>query len=162
MKLCRFGERGLEKPAVLTASSERRDVSAHVRDFDEAFFGSGGIPKLAEWFRSNEQKCPLLADTVRWGPCVARPSKIVCIGLNYARHAAESGMEVPKEPVIFMKATSSLCGPFDDLVIPKSSEKTDWEVELAVVIGKQALHVSEADAMEHVAGYCLHNDYSER
>jgi 2-keto-4-pentenoate hydratase/2-oxohepta-3-ene-1,7-dioic acid hydratase in catechol pathway len=162
MKLCRFGESGHEKPALLTPSGTRRDVSAQVRDFDEAFFGSDGLEKLKQWFGVNEENCPEVPESVRWAPCVARPSKIICIGLNYARHAVESGMEVPKEPVVFMKATSSLCGPFDDVVIPKSSQKTDWEVELAVLIGKRASYVSEADAMKHVAGYCLHNDYSER
>jgi 2,4-diketo-3-deoxy-L-fuconate hydrolase len=162
MKLCRFGEIGQEKPALLSSSGARRDVSTFVRDFDEPFFGSNSLEKLAKWFRLNEEKCPAVPENVRWGPCIARPSKIVCIGLNYARHAAESRMEVPKEPVIFMKAPSSLCGPFDDLVIPKNSQKTDWEVELALVIGKRASYVSEAEAMGHVAGYCLLNDYSER
>ena len=162
MKLCRFGVNGHEKPAVLNASGVRLDVSEQVRDFDEEFFASDGPRKLAEWFTTNKTKCLPVADGERWGACVARPSKIICIGLNYARHAAESGMEVPKEPVVFMKATSALCGPFDDVVIPKGSQKTDWEVELAVIIGKRASYVSEAAAMQHVAGYCLHNDFSER
>jgi 2,4-didehydro-3-deoxy-L-rhamnonate hydrolase len=162
MRLCRFGEIGQEKPAVLSSSGVRRDVSSFVRDFDEPFFGSNRVEKLVEWFRLNEEQCPVIPENARWGSCIARPTKIVCIGLNYARHAAESRMEVPKEPVVFMKATSSLCGPFDDLVLPRDSQKTDWEVELAVVIGKQASYVSEGAAMNHVAGYCIHNDYSER
>ena len=162
MKLCRFGEIEREKPALVTANDARRDVSGHVRDYDDAFFASDGVEKLGQWFRANEAKCPVVPESARWGACIARPSKIVCIGLNYARHAAETGKDVPKEPVIFMKAPSSLCGAFDDLVIPKNSQKTDWEVELALVIGKRASYVSEAEAMVHVAGYCLLNDYSER
>jgi 2,4-didehydro-3-deoxy-L-rhamnonate hydrolase len=162
MKLCRFGEIGREKPALLNTAGVRRDVSGHVRDFDDGFFASDGVKELAQWFRANEEKCPVVPESARWGACIARPSKIVCIGLNYARHAAETGKEVPKEPVIFMKAPSSLCGAFDDVVIPKNSQKTDWEVELALVIGKRASYISEAEATGHVAGYCLMNDYSER
>ena len=162
MKLCRFGEIGWEKHAVIASEGVRKDVSEHVRDFDEGFFASDGVEKLAQWFRANEEKCPVVPEKARWGACIARPSKIVCIGLNYARHAAETGKEIPKEPVIFMKAPSALCGPFDDVVIPKSSQKLDWEVELAAVIGKRASYVSEGEAMTHVAGYCLMNDYSER
>ena len=162
MKFCRFGEIGREKPAVIGSAGVRKDVSEHVRDFDDGFFASDGPENLAQWFRANEEKCPVVPENVRWGACVARPSKIVCIGLNYARHAAETGKEIPKEPVIFMKAPSALCGPFDDVVIPKNSQKTDWEVELAAVIGQRASYVSEADAMTHVAGFCPMNDYSER
>jgi 2,4-diketo-3-deoxy-L-fuconate hydrolase len=162
MKLCRFGEMGREKPAVITGTGARRDVSRYVRDFDDAFFAAEGITELGQRFQANEEKCPVVPESARWGACIARPSKIVCVGLNYARHAAETGKEVPKEPVIFMKAPSSLCGAFDDLVIPKNSQKTDWEVELALVIGKRASYISEAEAMGHVAGYCLMNDYSER
>jgi len=162
MKLCRFGEIGREKPAVITSAGARKDVSGHVRDFDDDFFASNGPEKLAQWLQANEEKCPVVPENARWGSCIARPSKIVCIGLNYARHAAETGKEIPKEPVIFMKAPSALCGPFDDVVIPKNSQKTDWEAELAAVIGKRASYVTEAEAMTHVAGYCLLNDYSER
>ncbi|HET6929606.1 MAG TPA: fumarylacetoacetate hydrolase family protein [Candidatus Acidoferrum sp.] len=162
MKLCRFGETGREKPSLVVANGARKDVSGHVRDFDDEFFATGGVEKLGQWFRANEERCPVVPESARWGACVARPSKIVCIGLNYARHAAETGKEIPKEPVIFMKAPSALCGAFDDVVIPKNSLKTDWEVELALVIGKRASYVSEAEAMGHVAGYCLMNDYSER
>jgi len=162
MKLCRFGEIGREKPAVITSAGARKDVSEHVRDFDDDFFALNGPEKLAQWLQANEEKCPVVPENARWGSCIARPSKIVCIGLNYARHAAETGKEIPKEPVIFMKAPSALCGPFDDVVIPKNSQKTDWEAELAAVIGKRASYVTEAEAMTHVAGYCLLNDYSER
>ena len=162
MKLCRFGEIGREKTALVVANGVRKDVSGHARDFDDEFFASGGVEKLGQWFRANEERCPVVPESARWGACIARPSKIVCVGLNYARHAAETGKEIPKEPVIFMKAPSSLCGAFDDVVIPKNSQKTDWEVELALVIGKRAAYVSEAEAMRHVAGYCLMNDYSER
>jgi 2,4-didehydro-3-deoxy-L-rhamnonate hydrolase len=162
MKLIRFGEPGREKPGVLLEDGKRLDVSAAVTDFDEAFFGGGGLPRLQTWLSANAGKCPVVAGDVRLGPCVARPSKLICIGLNYAKHALESGMQPPKEPVIFFKATSSIIGPNDQVTIPKNSKKSDWEVELAVVIGKRALYVSEADAMDYVAGYCLHNDYSER
>lgn len=158
MKLIRFGEPGHEKPG-LYISGKRYDVSAWVRDYDESFFASGGMQQLSS---IEKQKLPEVADHIRWASPVARPSKIICIGLNYADHAHESNMQLPKEPVIFFKATSSLCGPNDDLIIPKNSTKTDWEVELAVVIGKRATYVSEGRAMDYVAGYCLHNDYSER
>lgn len=117
---------------------------------------------MAEWLTANADTCPEVSDSIRLGSCVARPSKIVCIGLNYAKHAAESGAQVPPEPVIFFKSTTALCGPFDNVVIPRNSVKTDWEVELAFVIGKKASYVDEAEAMDYVAGYILHNDYSER
>ena len=162
MKLCRVGKSGHERPAVLTADGRRLDVTAFVSDFDEAFFGSNGPARLATWLAAHQSDCPELDPLERLGPCVARPSKIICIGLNYAGHAAETGATPPKEPIIFFKSTTALAGPNDDVVIPKGSTKTDWEVELAVVIGARAAHVSEADALQHVAGYCLHNDYSER
>jgi 2-keto-4-pentenoate hydratase/2-oxohepta-3-ene-1,7-dioic acid hydratase in catechol pathway len=162
MKLCRFGSPNREKPGVLLAGGKRIDVSSFIHDYDEAFFASGGIQRLAEWLASNEKNCPVVDPAVRLGPCVAKPSKIVCIGLNYAKHAAESGAAPPKEPVVFLKANSSITGPNDEITIPKGSVKTDWEVELAVVIGTRASYVSEAEAMDYVAGYCLHNDYSER
>src|SRR5258708_32412931 len=120
MKLCRFGEMGRETPAVVTAAGARKDVSGHVRDFDDTFFASDGLAKLALWLRANEEKCPGVPENARWGACITRPSKIMCIGLNYARHAAETGKEVAKEPGIFMNAPSALCGPCDDLVIPKT------------------------------------------
>jgi 2-keto-4-pentenoate hydratase/2-oxohepta-3-ene-1,7-dioic acid hydratase in catechol pathway len=162
MKLIRFGAVGKEKPGVQLENGTRLDVSAYGRDYNEDFFGTDGLAQLKAWLANNESSCPKVDNSVRLGAPLVRPSKIVCVGLNYAKHAAESGMAVPKEPVLFFKATSAIVGPNDDVIIPKGSEKTDWEVELAVVIGKKASYVSEADALDHVAGYVLHNDYSER
>jgi 2-keto-4-pentenoate hydratase/2-oxohepta-3-ene-1,7-dioic acid hydratase in catechol pathway len=162
MKLIRFGSINEEKPGVLLANGSKLDVSAFVKDYDEAFFGADGIDNLSEWLEKNQENCPKVGDDVRLGPPLSRPSKIVCVGLNYAKHAAESGMDIPEEPVLFFKATSAIVGPNDPIIIPKNSEKTDWEVELAVVIGKKASYVTEADALNHVAGYVLHNDVSER
>ena len=162
MKLFRFGSFEQEKPAVEMPDGRKLDVSAFGEDYNEYFFGNNGINRLAEWLVKNANLCPDVSGTIRIGSCVARPSKIVCIGLNYAKHAAESGAALPKEPVVFMKASTALCGPFDNVIIPKNSVKTDWEVELAFVIGKKASYVSEEEAMNYVAGYCLHNDYSER
>jgi 2-keto-4-pentenoate hydratase/2-oxohepta-3-ene-1,7-dioic acid hydratase in catechol pathway len=162
MKLIRFGAPGQEKPGILMPDGKRLDVSAFDEDFDEGFFGSDGLARLENWVGQYGQNCPEVPNDERWGSCIARPSKIICIGLNYAKHAAEGGMAIPTEPILFFKSTTSLCGPFDDLIIPKGSEKTDWEVELAVVIGKRASYISEEHAMEYVAGYALHNDYSER
>ncbi len=162
MKLIRFGEAGREKPGVLLGDGTRIDASAMGSDYDEQFFGSGGLPKLDAWVRSNGTSAPRVAPSVRLGSPICRPSKIVCIGLNFRDHAAESKMELPKEPVIFFKSTTSLVGPNDSLVIPKNATKVDWEVELAVVIGKKALYVSKEAALSFVAGFVLHNDYSER
>ncbi len=162
MKLFRFGTFEQEKPGVILPNGRKIDVSAFGQDYNEAFFASNGIHRLAEWLTANADTCPEVSDSIRLGSCVARPSKIVCIGLNYAKHAAESGAQVPPEPVIFFKSTTALCGPFDNVVIPRNSVKTDWEVELAFVIGKKASYVDEAEAMDYVAGYILHNDYSER
>ncbi|SIS48332.1 2-keto-4-pentenoate hydratase/2-oxohepta-3-ene-1,7-dioic acid hydratase (catechol pathway) [Zobellia uliginosa] len=162
MKLIRFGSIGAEKPGVQLDNGTRLDVSEFVSDYNEEFFGGDGIAKLAEWLERNERNCPVISNDVRLGPPLLRPSKIVCVGLNYAKHAAESGMAIPKEPVLFFKSTSAIVGPNDDVIIPKNSKKTDWEVELAVVIGKKASYVAEKDALDHVAGYVLHNDYSER
>ncbi len=162
MKLIRFGIEGNEKPGVQLQSGTRIDVSGFGEDYTEAFFGGDSINRLEAWLKTNMESCEVVPNTVRLGAPLCRPSKIVCVGLNYAKHAAESGMAVPKEPVLFFKATSAMVGPNDDLIIPKNSEKTDWEVELAVVIGKKASYVSEANALDHVAGYVLHNDYSER
>ena len=162
MKLIRFGVEGNERPGVQLENGTRLDVSGFGRDYDEDFFGGTGIQDLKEWLVSNDGSCPMITDEIRLGAPLCRPSKIICIGLNYAKHAAESGMAIPKEPVLFFKATSAIVGPNDDIVIPKGSTKTDWEVELAVVIGKKASYVSEENAMDHVAGYVLHNDYSER
>ena len=162
MKLIRFGTINKEKPGVLLPNGTKLDVSAFVSDYNEDFFGNDGIEKLQTWLNKNQDLCPIVEDTIRLGAPLARPSKIVCVGLNYAKHAAESGMDVPQEPVLFFKATSAIVGPFDNIIIPKSSTKTDWEVELAVVIGKTASYVSEENAMNHIAGYVLHNDVSER
>ncbi len=162
MKLIRFGEPGRERPGVLMEDGRRLDVSRFFEDWDRAFFGAGGIDRLAEWLKAEEQDCPVVPDGERLGACIAMPSKLVCIGLNYSDHARETGATPPTEPVIFFKSTTSICGPNDDIVIPPGSTKTDWEVELAVVIGRRASRVSEAEAMRHVAGYALHNDVSER
>ena len=161
MKLIRFGLPGAEKPGLLD-QGKRYDVSAFGEDYDEKFFASEGLVRLQRWFNSHQSECPVVPDEERLGPPMCRPSKIICIGLNYAKHAAESGMEVPPEPVMFMKATSAICGPNDPIIIPRGSEKTDWEVELAVIIGKRAKYVSEENALDHVAGYAVTNDVSER
>ena len=162
MKLIRFGAAGLEKPGLELEDGARLDVSRLIADYDEDFFGGDGQGVLREWLAKNRGEAPRVPKHVRLGPPVKRPSKIVCIGLNFKDHAAESGMEPPKEPVIFFKSTTALCGPNDPLVMPRNATKLDWEVELAVVIGKTARYVAEDRAYEHVAGYVLHNDYSER
>jgi 2,4-diketo-3-deoxy-L-fuconate hydrolase len=162
MKLIRFGAPGSEKPGLQLADGRRVDVSAFGQDYDEAFYGGDGLQRLEAWAGKHAATAPEISAGMRLGPPVARPSKIVCVGLNYADHARESGMEVPREPVLFFKSNTSLCGPNDDVVIPRGSMKTDWEVELAFVVGKRASYVSEEDALRHVAGYALHNDYSER
>jgi len=162
MKLIRIGEAGKEKPGVLLNDGARVDVSSIVRDYDEEFFGDGGFNALRPWLERNEATAPRVPASTRLGPPICRPSKIICIGANYREHVVESGAEVPREPVVFMKATSSLAGPNDPVIIPKNAEKLDWEVELAVIIGKRAAYVPKACALEFVAGYALHNDYSER
>ncbi len=162
MKLIRFGTPGNEKPGLILDDGRRIDASAFGSDYDEAFFGGDGLVRLEAWVVQNAASAPSIDSSVRLGPCIARPSKIVCIGLNYADHAKESGADIPKEPILFFKSTSSLVGPNDEVIIPRGSQKTDWEVELAVIIGRRASYVSESDAMQHVAGYALHNDYSER
>jgi 2-keto-4-pentenoate hydratase/2-oxohepta-3-ene-1,7-dioic acid hydratase in catechol pathway len=162
MRLIRFGAAGGEAPGVLTADGIRLDVRAFGEDWDEAFFGSDGPARLRAWLAEHAGSCPTVDADARLGPCVARPSKIICIGLNYAGHARETGAAIPAEPVVFFKATTALCGPDDDLLIPPGATKVDWEVELAVVVGRRARYVSERNAMDCVAGYALHNDYSER
>ncbi len=162
MKLFRFGEVGREKPGAILLESKRLEVSAFGQDYDEQFFATDGIKRLEGWLTVHAAECPVVDEGVRLGPCIVRPSKIICIGLNYGSHAAESALEIPKEPVIFFKSTSALCGPNDNVIIPKGSQKTDWEVELAVIIGKRASHVSKEEANKYIAGYALHNDYSER
>ena len=159
MKLIRFGKEGQEKPGI-HLEGKNYDLSAFIKDYDESFFEQNGLQKLAGIV--NEEKLPLIEDGQRIGSPIARPSKILCIGLNYAKHAKETGAAIPTEPILFMKSTSSLTGPYDNIIIPKNSEKTDWEVELGVVIGKKASYVSEEEAMDYVAGYVLHNDVSER
>ena len=162
MKLIRFGEAGKERPGVISGGGVRLDVSGFGRDYDESFFGGNGVEELRAWLEKNASAAPKIPGSVRLGPPISRPSKIVCIGLNFRDHATESGQQAPKEPVIFFKATSSLVGPNDDLVIPRGATKVDWEVELAVVVGKRASYVARERALEHVAGFVLHNDYSER
>ena len=164
MKLIRFGDAGKEKPGVII-NDVWFDVSGYINDYDEKFFESDGLSKLKTIVG---EKLPMaigmkeVSRDTRLGPPVLKPSKIICIGLNYSDHATESKMQLPSEPVIFFKATTAIVGPNDNLIIPKNSKKTDWEVELAVVIGKKALYVEEAVALNYVAGYLLHNDYSER
>ena len=159
MKLIRYGTPGKEKPGVII-NDQWFDVSEFFNDFDEKFFESDGLVKLKTIIA--EKTLKEISRDIRLGSPVARPSKIICIGLNYSDHAKESQMQLPSEPVIFFKATTAIVGPNDDLTIPKNSKKTDWEVELAVVIGKKASYVEEAIAMNYVAGFMLHNDYSER
>lgn len=159
MKLIRFGEAGKEKPGVII-DDIRYDASAFGEDYTEAFFENNGLSRLAEFIKNNELNT--IAGNIRLGSPIARPSKIVCIGLNYADHAKETNAPLPSEPIIFMKSTTSLVGPNDAIMIPKNSVKTDWEVELAVVIGKKASYVDEAEAADYIAGYVLHNDVSER
>lgn len=162
MKLIRFGDPGKERPGVLLGEDTRLDVSSFGTDYDENFFSNGAFSRLQLWLRTHAESAPRIPASVRLGPPICRPSKIVCIGLNFRDHAAESRMELPAEPVIFFKSTTSVVGPNDDVVIPRNAEKVDWEVELAVVIGKKALYIDKQQAMEFVAGYVLHNDYSER
>ncbi|WP_404297464.1 fumarylacetoacetate hydrolase family protein [Halomonas sp.] len=159
MKLLRFGPRGHETPGLLDADGVIRDLSAHLTDLDGHHLDRETLARLAELDTS---RLPEVAADTRLGPCVGQVGKFICIGLNYSDHAAETGADVPPEPVVFNKWTSAICGPNDDVIIPRDSTKTDWEVELGVVIGKQARYVSEADAMDHVAGFCVVNDVSER
>ncbi len=161
MKLIRFRDQHKEVPGI-----EIKGVKYDCRDFGEdwceEFFNNAGLDRLSKWLTLQKDQLPKIASNVSLAPPIKRPSKIICVGLNYSLHAKESGMAVPDVPILFMKATSSICGPNDTIVIPKNSTKTDWEVELAVVIGKKATYVSKEDAMDYVAGYCLHNDVSER
>ncbi|TXH20486.1 MAG: FAA hydrolase family protein [Chitinophagaceae bacterium] len=159
MKLIRFGEAGKEKPGIII-NNEYYDVSHLVNDYNESFFENNGIETLQEAIKTAD--LPKIDANTRLGSCVARPSKIICIGLNYALHAKETNAPIPQEPIIFFKSTTALSGPNDAVVIPKNSTKTDWEVELAVIIGKKTSYVEESEAMDYVAGYALHNDYSER
>ncbi len=159
MKLLRYGPAGQEKPGILDADGHLRDLSAHVADVDGAALAPASLAKIAA---IDVASLPLVEGTPRIGACVGKVGKFLCIGLNYADHAAETGAKLPPEPVLFMKATSCIIGPNDDVVLPRTSAKSDWEVELGVVIGKRAKYVTEADALDHVAGYCVVNDVSER
>ena len=159
MKLLRFGFNGEEKPGIVDADGRVRDLSGIVPDISGAVLSDEGMQAIRD---ADITTLPIVSAGTRLGPCVVGTGKFICIGLNYADHAAESGMDVPTEPVIFMKATSAICGPNDPIIIPRGSEKTDWEVELAVIIGKRAKYVTEADAMDYVAGYAVTNDVSER
>lgn len=159
MKLLRHGAAGAEKPGLMHSDGTIRDLSGHVQDIGGAALSDAGLAALRAIDAST---LPIVPSSSRLGPCVAGTGKFICIGLNYADHAAESGMKVPPEPIIFMKATSAIVGPNDPIIIPRTSEKTDWEVELAVIIGTKAKYVAEADALNHVAGYAITNDVSER
>src|SRR5579859_3740196 len=161
MQLIRHGQLNKEKPGIIL-DGKRYDTSAFGEDYTEHFFETDGLRRLRSFIDANKGKLPELAADTRLGSPIARPSKIVCIGLNYSDHAKETGATPPPEPVIFMKSTTALIGPNDDIMIPRNSQKTDWEVELAVVIGKKASYVEESEALDYVAGYCLHNDVSER
>ena len=162
MKLIRFGDSGQERPGLLLNNGSRIDASAVGSDYDEDFFEGNGLAELRRWLEADGSRAPRISPLIRLGPPIARPSKIVCIGLNFRDHAAESRMELPKEPVIFFKSTTSLVGPNDSLIIPKNATKVDWEIELAVIIGKKVSYVPKEKALDHVAGFALHNDYSER
>lgn len=161
MKLIRHGELNKERPGIVI-DNINYDLSDFGEDYNEQFFETNGLQRLEKFLTANKSSLKKLPAGTRIGSPVARPSKIVCIGLNYADHAKETGAAIPSEPVIFMKSTTALCGPYDDVIIPKNSVKSDWEVELAVVIGKKAAYVEQSHAMDYIAGYCLHNDLSER
>jgi 2,4-didehydro-3-deoxy-L-rhamnonate hydrolase len=162
MKIFRFGEPGRERPGFLSPSAGRVDVSGFGEDYGEAFFGSDGMARLERWYTEHAAECPSVGADERIGPPILRPSKIVCIGLNYRAHAEETGGKLPPEPMLFTKSSTALSGPYDDLPLPRGSEKTDWEVELALVIGKRARYIDKARWVDHVAGFALMNDYSER
>lgn len=162
MKLFRYGEPGDERPGVILQDGTRIDASVLVDEYDEIFLRTQGLERLREWVDHGAEGGTEVGDDVRLGPPIWRPSKIVCVGLNYRDHAAESNQAIPTEPVLFFKSTTSLVGPNDDVVIPRGASKLDWEVELAIVIAREARYVSEADALDYVLGYALHNDYSER
>ena len=164
MKLVRFGMPGEEWPGLLSDGGRRLDLSQHFDDWDAGFFRRGGLTELADILAKHDLSTfPSVEDDVRYGPPIARPGKVLCVGLNYSDHAAESGMEIPKEPILFMKAANTVVGPYDNLIIPRGSKKTDWEVELAIIIGKDARYLnSPEEAPDFIAGYCLSHDVSER
>jgi len=161
MKLIRFGKINKEKPGIIL-NDEYYDTSSFGEDYNEHFFESEGLDRLQKFIESNKEKLPVVSKDIRLGSPVARPSKIICIGLNYADHAKETKADIPAEPIIFFKSTTALCGPNDDVIIPKNSKKTDWEVELAVIMSRRTSYVNVSEALNYVAGYCLHNDLSER
>ena len=162
MKLIRFGDPGKERPGLLLNDGSRIDATGFGSDYNEAFFASDGLNRLRDWSAKNASSAPRVSNSVRLGPPICRPSKIVCIGLNFRDHAAETGAKIPVEPVLFFKSTTALQGPNDSLMIPKGADKVDWEVEFAIVIGKRVNYVDKSEALNYVAGYALHNDYSER
>jgi 2,4-diketo-3-deoxy-L-fuconate hydrolase len=161
MKLIRWMNENKAATGIII-NDEYFDTSSFGEDYNEQFFENDGLNRLQKFVESNKEKLPKLSKDIHLAPPIARPSKIVCIGLNYADHAKETNAQIPKEPIIFFKSTTALIGPNDDVIIPKNSKKTDWEVELAVVIGKKTSYVEESEALNYVAGYCLHNDLSER
>jgi 2,4-diketo-3-deoxy-L-fuconate hydrolase len=164
MRLIRFGEFGSERPGIVTADGVRKDLSAHFHDWDRNFFLSYGLQRLRRFLETNRMDSqPDVPKSARWGAPVARPGKVVCIGLNYTDHAKESGMPIPEEPIIFLKPSNTVVGPYDDILIPRKSNKTDWEVELTVVMGTDARYLANADeAPNFIAGYCIGHDVSER
>ncbi len=162
MKLIRFGQPDKEKPGIILSDGKKRDISSFGEDYDETFFVTDGLSRLEKWLGKNSAEMPFIDDSIRLGPPVRRPGKIVCIAFNYLDHARETGRPIPEEPVFFLKSPSALTGHNDEVRIPRTSKKTDWEVELAAVINKKASYVDKEDAMNHVAGFSLFNDYSER
>lgn len=162
MKLIRFGDVGNEKPGIITYNGKRKDVSAVYKDWDRTFFQKDGMNHLSKIFADITQ-FPDVPEDVRWASCIARPGKVICIGLNYSDHAAESGMAIPSEPIVFQKGANTVVGPYDNILIPRKSEKTDWEVELGLVIGKDARYLNNMEeARSYIAGYCISHDVSER
>lgn len=162
MKLIRFKKTNSISPGAILPDGPRLDCREFGEDYNEQFFASDGPGRLSQWLKEHSDSCPVVDEKVELAAPIARPSKLICIGLNYKKHAEETGNDLPKEPVVFMKATSAITGPNDGLILPEGSKKTDWEVELGVVIGKKASYVTEEEAAGHIAGYLLHNDYSER
>lgn len=163
MKLIRFGQIGFESPGVYLDSGLRKDCSAYFEDWNNAFFQNNGLEKLDKLISEKGDNLPEVGEDERWGACVARPGKVICIGLNYKDHAEESGMAVPDEPIIFQKAANTVIGPFDTVLIPRQGKKTDWEVELGIIIGKDTRYLEHVEqAADAIAGYCISNDVSER
>lgn len=162
MKLFRYGKANQEKPGIIDNEGNYYDISGFGEDFNADFFAGGGLERLEEWVVKNKSSLTIMEEPARFGPPVTGVSKIICVGLNFRDHALESNMQIPSEPVLFFKATTAITGPNDPVTIPKNSQKTDWEVELAVLIGKKASYIEENEAEKYIAGYLLHNDYSER